>query len=167
MPSGWVEMGRIGRPYGLQGWVHLESWADPPESLLRHGVWYLTGGGRERVAVKVLASRSGPAGLVARVDGSSERDDAAALVGAVIELRREDLPAPAPGQYFRDDLLGFRVRNLEGVEFGTLERFVDMPASPVMVVKGETERWLPVTRQHLQRIDPEERCLWVDWPADF
>ena len=61
----------------------------------------------------------------------------------------------------------FRVRNLEGVEFGTLERFVDMPASPVMVVKGETERWLPVTRQHLQRIDPEERCLWVDWPADF
>ena len=36
-----------------------------------------------------------------------------------------------------------------------------------MVVKGERERWLPVTAQHLRQIDPAARRIVVDWPEDF
>jgi ribosomal 30S subunit maturation factor RimM len=42
-----------------------------------------------------------------------------------------------------------------------------MPANAVMVVRGEQERWLPVTREHLKSIDTEARCVRVDWPEDF
>jgi ribosomal 30S subunit maturation factor RimM len=42
-----------------------------------------------------------------------------------------------------------------------------MPANPVMVVDGERERWLPLTDQHLRRIDPVAKTIWVDWPEDF
>lgn len=167
MSSDWVEMGRIGRPNGLRGAVHVQSWTDPPEGLLKYGVWYLTGIGRDRQPVKLLGGRAGSGGLVVQLEGCAGREDAERLVGSLVEVKREDLPALPPGEYYRDDLLGFTVRTLDGVELGTIERFLDMPANPVMVVVGERERWLPLTRQHLTRIDPVGRGVWVDWPADF
>lgn len=161
-------MGRVGRPHGLHGGVHVESWTDPPEALLNYGVWYLSGAGRdERQPVRLLRGRSGPGGLVAQLEGCATREDAERLVGSLVEVRREDLPALPPGEHYRDDLLGFSVTNLEGVALGKVGKFLDMPANPVMVVVGERERWLPLTRQHLRRIDAAERCVWVDWPADF
>ena len=26
----WVELGRIGAPYGVKGWMHIDSFTDPP-----------------------------------------------------------------------------------------------------------------------------------------
>lgn len=89
------------------------------------------------------------------------------LVGSIIEVPRSALPNTAPGEHYRVDLIGFRVVNLEGVELGVIERFEDMPASAVMVVRGEQEHWLPVTRQHLKAIDSSARCVQVDWPEEF
>ena len=37
----WVELGRIGAPYGIKGWVHVESYTDPPEGLLEYRLWVL------------------------------------------------------------------------------------------------------------------------------
>jgi ribosomal 30S subunit maturation factor RimM len=37
----------------------------------------------------------------------------------------------------------------------------------MVVVEGERERWLPLTSQHLRRVDPDARELLVDWPEDF
>src|SRR4029077_15849724 len=37
----WVELGRLGAPYGVKGWVHVESYTDPPERLLEHREWVL------------------------------------------------------------------------------------------------------------------------------
>ena len=88
-------------------------------------------------------------------------------VGWRIEVPREELPPVEAGEHYREDLLGFRVYNAEGVDFGVLEAFLDLPANAVMVVKGDKERWLPVTPQHLSSIDREARCIRVDWPADF
>ena len=105
---------------------------------------------------------------MARVDGSGTPERAAELAGTVIEVARSDLPAPPPGEYYRDDLLGFSVRNLEGVLLGVLRSYIDMPANPVMVVvDGDRERWLPLTRQHLRRVETATRELTVDWPEDF
>ena len=59
------------------------------------------------------------------------------------------------------------VVNVEGAEFGALGRFEDLPAGAVMVVKGERERWIPVTGQHLRSIDSAARRIVVDWPEDF
>ena len=163
----WVELGRLGRPKGLKGWVHLESWTEPREAIFDYPGWYLRDAAGRRSQREVAEARSNPSGLEARLDGVSTREGAEALVGAIIEVPRAALPATAPGEHYWIDLVGFRVVNLEGVEFGVIERFEDMPANAVMVVRGERERWLPVTRQHLQSIDTATRCVRVDWPEDF
>jgi 16S rRNA processing protein RimM len=164
----YVEMGRLGRPYGVSGWSHVESWSEPADALLGYRHWYLKGlDGVRRLAVKHGARVHG-SGLVARVDDSESPERAAELTGTIIEVARSELAAPPPGEYYREDLLGFSVRNLEGAGLGVLRQFIDMPAHPVMVaMDGERERWLPLTDQHLRRIDPADRTIWVDWPEDF
>jgi 16S rRNA processing protein RimM len=167
-PGDYVEVGRLGRPYGVNGWSHVESWTEPPAALLRYRHWVLKAADGSRRPANRQGVRAQGTGIVARVDGSETPERAAALTGTVIEVARGDLPPAPPGEYYRDDLLGFSVRNLEGADLGVLRAFLDMPAHPVMVVvDGERERWLPLTSQHLRRVDPVARLLSVDWPEDF
>ena len=166
-PEDWVELGRLGRPQGLKGWLHLESWTDPSDALLNHAIWHLRTAHGFKQQMTVAESRRQSKGWIVRLESVTTREGAEVWVNALIELPREQLPPAPAGEYYRSELIGFRVFNLEQVDFGLLERFEDMPASAVMVVRGERERWLPVTPQHLRRIDPELRSIWVDWPEDF
>jgi len=147
--------------------MHLESWTDPPAALFDYPGWQLRSPSGARTAAAVADSRAGSGGLTLRLEGVETREQAELWVGCRIEVPREALPPTAPGEHYRHDLMGFRVFNLEGADFGVLERFEDLPASAVMVVKGERERWLPVTAQHLRQIDPAARRIVVDWPEDF
>ena len=104
---------------------------------------------------------------VARLAGVETREDAARLTGAGIEVERTALPDPGERQYYLVDLLGLVVRNVEGIELGRVDHFVDAPANRVMVVRGEREHWLPVTPQHLRKVDRDAGTIVVDWPADF
>ena len=163
-----MELGRLGRPKGLKGWLHLESWTSPPEALFDYPVWHLRSPAGARSEAGVAERWVGPNGLEARLEGVNSREGAEPWVGWIIEVPRSALPPTAPGEHYRVDLIGFRVCNLEGTELGVLERFEDMPASAVMVVRGaEREHWLPVTPQHLKAIDAEARSIRVDWPEDF
>jgi ribosomal 30S subunit maturation factor RimM len=44
-----------------------------------------------------------------------------------------------------------------------VEYFVETPAHPIMVVRGEQEFWVPAVPQHLRRIELEGRRVLVDW----
>ena len=69
-------------------------------------------------------------------DGIDDRDAAETLREWEILIERAALPQAAPREFYREDLLGFTVRNAEGVLLGSLQHFLSTPASPVMVVKG-------------------------------
>ena len=104
--------------------------------------------------------------LVARLEGIEDRDRAAALTGAVIEVDREQLPPTGEREYYQADLIGLPVRNLEGVELGKVSYFLETPTGPMMVVQGEREYWVPAVPKHLSKVDLAAGLIWVDWPAE-
>ena len=75
----------------------------------------------------------------AQLAGIGDRDAAESLREYEILIERAALPAAAEREYYREDLLGFTVRNVEGVVLGTLQYFLTAPATAVMVVRGERE----------------------------
>jgi 16S rRNA processing protein RimM len=162
----WVELGRIGSPYGVLGWMHIQSFTEPLEGVLDYPVWSLRLGPGPLTSHRLVEGRIQGRGLVARLEGVADRDAAALLRGAMIEVRRSALPPPGKREYYRGDLLGFAVRNLEGVELGTLDHFVDGPGAVMMVVAGTVEYWIPAIPQYLRKVELESRLLSVDWPAD-
>ena len=165
----WIELGRIGAPYGVKGWVHIDSHTDPPEGLLDHAQWILRLGSGVRVTRAVAESRSQGGKLVARLEGSEDRNAAAALTGATIEIDRANLPPTREREYYRADLIGLRVRNVEGVELGAVRHFVDAPAGPLMVVRDEAgrEQWVPAVPEYLRKVDLAAGAILVDWPVEL
>jgi 16S rRNA processing protein RimM len=162
----WVELGRIGSPYGVLGWMHVQSFTDPLEGVLDYPVWGLRLGPASQSSFRLVEGRIQGRGLVARLEGVADRDAAALLRGAMIEVRRSELPQPGQREYYRADLVGFVVRNLEGVELGRLDHFVDGVAGAMMVVVGTDEYWIPAIPQYLRKVDLDGRALSVDWPVD-
>jgi 16S rRNA processing protein RimM len=158
----FVELGRIGAPFGVQGWVKVRSFTDPPDELLRFRRWTLRLPEQPRVE-----GRWQGRGLVARLEGIEDRNAAERLNGASVEVPRRQLPPPGERQFYRADLIGLEVKNLEGLRLGVVEYFVDTPAQAVMVVRGEREHWVPATPQHLRRVDLAGGTIEVDWPLEL
>jgi 16S rRNA processing protein RimM len=165
----WVELGRLGAPYGIKGWIHVESHTDPPQRLLEYREWVLRLASGERVTRRVAAARQHADGLVAHLEGVAGRDEAAALTGAAVEVERASLPRLNEREYYRADLIGLPVRNLEGADLGRVSHFVDAPAGAVMVTKAPDgrERWVLANPTHLRRVDLPGREIVVDWPAEL
>lgn len=165
----WIELGRIRRPFGVKGWLHVESFTDPPEALLDYRQWMVrrTGGAR---AMRTLAEGRPHGGeLVVRLDGVEDRQVAQELVGAVIEVARGELPPTQAREYYRADLLGLAVSNREGVDLGVLAYFVEAANGVMMVIRQATtatEHWVPATPEYLWHVDLAAARIIVDWPID-
>jgi 16S rRNA processing protein RimM len=165
----WIELGRLGAPYGTKGWLHVDSYTDPPDGLLRYREWALRLANGERVTRRVASGRGHGRGLVAQLEGVGSREGAAALTGAIVEVERAALPPAGEHEYYRADLVGLAVRNLEGVALGAVSHFVDTPGGTVMVAKepGGKEHWVLASPQHLRTVDLVQRMIVVDWPVEL
>ncbi len=165
----WLELGRIGSPYGIKGWVHVQSFTDPPEKLLKYRDWIIKRARAEATAMKVAEGREHGGGLVARLEGIEDRDRAATLKGAAIRVARSALPKLRKREFYQADLIGLAVSNVEGAALGTVAHFVDTPGGTVMVVRGAAgnEHWVPATRERLRKVDLAAGHVIVDWPAEL
>lgn len=157
-----IELGTIGAPFGVRGWVKVRSYTDPPERILEYPVWII-GAGKGSESHALLDSGGSGGRLTARLAGVEDRDAATRLRGASIKVQREQLPALREGEYFRADLIGFEVCDLGGQVLGTLEYFVDSPAHALMMVSGRPGTLIPAVRPHLRRVDLARRRVVVDW----
>lgn len=143
--------------------MHVQSFTDPPEGLLRFASWGLRTA-EARWQRRVIEGHRQGRGLVARLEGVDDRTAAEALRGAMVEVARTDLPPPGARQFYRADLIGLPVWNLAGAELGVVQHFVDAPAGAVMVVRGEHEHWIPAVPSHLRSVDLAAGRIVVDWP---
>ena len=162
-----VALGRITGAFGVHGWVKIESYTEPREQILAFPTWRadLPGGGHRDVTH--LEGRRHGKGLVARLAGVDDRDQAIALARQELWIERRELPALRSGEYYQSDLIGLEVVNLEGRVLGRVDHFLDTGANAVMVVVGERERWLPMVPRHVPKIDVAGGRITVDWDADF
>lgn len=157
-----IELGVVGAPFGVRGWVKLRSYTEPPERLLQHRDLQLRLGCDWRLYRIEASGRSGGQ-LTVKLVGINDRDAALALRGSPVGVPRGDLPARAANEFYRADLIGCEVVNLAGVRLGILQHFVEIPAHALMVVHGEREHWVPAVPQHLRRVDLQARQIVVDW----
>ena len=151
----------------MRGWLRVQSFTDPPQRLFELPVWQLKSEAGATRAVKLLEVRPQGNGWIARLEGVDERDAASRLTGQMILVEHETLPPTEGREHYRDDLIGFEAKNLDGALLGVVDHFIDTPGNVVMVIQGEREHLVPVTREHLRSVDKDARRLVVDWPEDF
>jgi 16S rRNA processing protein RimM len=160
-----VVLGRISGVYGVRGWVKVFSDTRPREGILRYSPWLL-GDAKEPKAV--LEGRLQRKGVVARIAGCEDRDQAAALLDQEIAVPRDRLPPPSADEFYWVDLEGLEVITEEGTVLGMVDHLFSTGANDVLVVSGDRERLLPFAWDEVIRdVDFETGRIRVDWDPDF
>ena len=143
----YVEAGRIVNTHGVGGEVKIEVWLDSPEYFRSFKRLYLNGAEK-----KILSARVHKSFVIARLDGVEDLNAAMALKGKTVEILRADAHLKE-GEFFVQDILGFRVVDERGTEIGRLVDAEETPASMIYVVKGEKEHLIPAVREFILGID--------------
>ena len=156
-------MGRVAGAYGVRGWLKLAPERGVGETLAQAQEWWLG----ER-AYRVLEAKIHGATVVGRAAGIDTREQALALKGSTVAVRREALPELEPGHYYLADLVGLTVVNENGELLGVVKRLFTNGAQDVMeVVAGAVTRLLPWVPTVVKKVDLAERTVHVEWGADW
>lgn len=161
-----IVVGRIAGLFGVRGWVKVYSHTQPPENILGYMPWQVQLGGAW-VSLKPIDGRAHGKGVVALLEGYPDRDAATRLVGCDISVWREQLPDTASDEIYWADLIGLKVVNQDGTEFGTVDHLLETGANDVLVVQGERERLIPYIEHVVVEVDLDGGLLRVDWDPEF
>jgi len=164
-----VLIGRIVGLYGVQGWLKIESWAEPRMKIFDYQPWLLsTESGSETRIVGAKGRQQGK-GMVAQLPGIDDRERAAALIGMDIHVAREQLPPPGKDEYYWVDLEGLEVVTTEDVPLGRVSHLFATGANDVVVVRdGARERLIPfIQGSYVRSVDMSAKRMVVDWDPEF
>ena len=163
-----ILLGRIVGAFGIRGQIKIESWTEPRDAIFRYQPWILRDAlGNERPFDGARSKESGKH-LVATFPEVTDRDVVEAMRGTDIYVLRSALPPPKAGEFYWIDLEGFRVVNVEGVDFGTVSHLFSTGANDVLFVRGDRERMVPfVEPDFVKSIDFDGGLITVDWDPDF
>lgn len=160
-----ITLAYISAVHGVRGWVKVHSYTEPRDSILEYQPWILDGDGG---SIKVLASKIQRNGVIARLEGVETIEQARALIGTRISVRREQFKDLPENEYYWADLVGLRVVNLEGTELGLVKNLMATGANDVLVIAGEQEQLVPFVKgQFIKTVDIPGGKITVDWDPKF
>jgi 16S rRNA processing protein RimM len=145
--------------------VKVNSYTAPPEGIVKYPSWELVRAGHAERR-EVLDWKLAGGAVAVCLEGVGTREVARALTGSEVRVERSQLPPTAPGEYYWHDLMGLEAANREGVPLGRVDGVLELPAHPVLVLKGDRERLVPLVKERLVDVDLEGGRLTLDWHPD-
>lgn len=157
-------MGRIVAPYGVFGWLKVVPDTEAFDGLFDYDNWWLGKGDDWREMVVETAKVHNDV-IVVKLKGIDDRDAALACKGKQIAVPRAQLPEAEENEYYWSDLIGLRVKNLQGIDFGLIVDVFETGANDVVVVKPDVVE--PETlKQEVTSEAPVEKAVLSKSKAD-
>ena len=170
LASETVIVGKIGAPYGVKGWVKINSYTQNNQNIFSYTPWRVG-----NTDILVSHWRMHNKGMVAKLDGIDSRDDAERIKNLDIEITAQQLPALSDDEYYWRELIGMAVVTEAGYHLGTVKDVFATGANDVLQVNanindafGQKERLLPVLfDQVIRSIERTTGTITVDWDPAF
>lgn len=180
-PAELVVIGKITGVFGIRGWLKVHSYTEPRENFLQYPECFIKRGGQWQ-SVQFAEGKPHGKGLVVRIDGIDDRDQAAAYGQAEVAVQAHQLPPLDEQDFYWHQLEGLLVR-VGGQEpspgdraplLGIVDHLIATGANDVLVVKGcsgsidQRERLIPyLPDQVVQLVDLASGVIWVNWDPEF
>ncbi|MCR9258593.1 MAG: ribosome maturation factor RimM [Pseudomonadaceae bacterium] len=165
-----IVVGRIGAPYGIKGWVNVQSFTQPLENLLSYEPWLLqasaASGWQKSPSHRIRPHKKG---FVAGFEGVTDRDQAAVLTGTLIGVMRAAFNTTTDAdEFYWQDLTGCEVINQHNQVLGVVDHLMETGVHDVLVVKGlEPQLLIPFVDPYVEQVDLETRRITVQWEQDW
>ena len=156
MKNEFLEGGKIQTAHGVKGLLKIEHFCDSPKVLAKQKRIYLKrrdGSYEEREVIS--ASLMGEAVLMG-ISGINSREEASAIRGATVYLRREDVPI-SRGAMFISDMIGLCVYHAEtGERLGEISDINEVAGRRIYTVRCESgDRMVPDVKDFIKEISED------------
>lgn len=131
-PEKKILLAVIATAHGIRGEVVLRSYTQDPEAVADYGP--LTDAAGKRT-FKITSARATPKGVIARIEGVSDRTAAEALRGIELYVERAKLPKTRAREFYHADLVGLAVRDGEARELGWVVSVANFGAGDLLEVR--------------------------------
>lgn len=161
----YVIVGKIGKTYGIHGWLKVFSYTEVITDLLDFDTWYLEEGNGWK-AISEKAGREHSGAVVIKLPGYDTPEQARILTGKKIAVTRKQLPKLGKDEYYWADLDGLTVINQHGETLGKITQILATGANDVLVIKDEQgkEQAIPyLLSSVITKIDLKNQVMYVDW----
>ncbi|MBQ4377139.1 MAG: 16S rRNA processing protein RimM [Bacteroidales bacterium] len=157
------QLGKITKPFGFKGQVIFFLDVDDPMAYE----------GLESAFVEVKGALVPYFFKIININGNKatvQFDDltaeqALALVGGDLYLPLSMLPKLTGNQFYFHEVEGFNVIDSQHGDIGTIRTVIDYPAQPLFqIFKGETEILIPVVDPVIDRVDRENKTIYITAP---
>ena len=156
-----VEIGRLGRPHGLDGEQGLAPCTLTAPELLALGSFLWRGPDGSNRTLTLTTARAANQRMLVRFTEATDRAGASALTNGRLYVERERLPDPGPGVAYNFQLIGLEVVTEDGRAVGTISEIWPTPAHPVLVVHGHGEVLIPSIPEFVKAVSLEEKRITV------
>ena len=103
--------------------------------------------------------------LIVSLRGFSDRDQALKLAGFWLCIPQSEVPAPEDGEYFHYQLIGLKVRTVDGEYLGGLAEILETGSNDVYVVSGtDGDILVPALSRVIREINIDACLMVVDLP---
>ena len=158
MRPDFIPVGAVVNAHGIRGEVKVNPAGFDPEFIASFKTLYIGG-----QPVKVISARVHKSTVLLALPGVATMDDALALKGKTVSIRRTDAKLPK-GQYFDAELEGCTVLDdATGEELGKLDKVLHYPAHKVYQVRGGAHEYLipAVPEVFIASADPDAGIIRV------
>jgi 16S rRNA processing protein RimM len=157
-----VEIGVMGRPHGVLGKIRIFL-HNPSSTALRDAESIHISLDDQTRPYRVTSIQQGGKGLLVGLEGISNHDQAEALKGGRVCMRRSELSPTEPDEFYVADLIGLEGWDRETL-LGTVSSSRPQGSIEVVTVEGETESVeIPLVEDYVVEIDiPNGRILFRD-----
>ena len=155
----WLSVGRVSKPFGVRGEMHLTLHTDFPEQLTRRPVYV----GDERRQLQITAVRVQKEQAIIRIEGFTTVEAAEALRGKELFITAETA-APLPeGRFYIHQIIGLQVYTSAGDHYGIVRDVLSRPANDVYVVEHDgRETLIPAIKDVVKEINVAEGRLVIE-----
>ena len=150
---GRVCVAQIGAPHGIGGELRLAAFTQDPMALRDYGPLESEDGSR---TLRLEALRPAKNMLIARFQGITNRDAAAALTNVKLYVPRARLPEPEEESYYHRDLIGLEAVDGDGTRIGEICAVQNFGAGDLIEIapsSGGPTFLLPFTKAFVPSVD--------------
>lgn len=157
-------LGKITDAHGIRGEIRIRAYTEAPGDISAYGPLEDEAGDRRFSLSKVRLAKGG---VIARLDGIKDRNQAEALKGTELYVDRAKLPEQDDGIWYHTDLIGLAAIDPNGAAFGEVVSVQNYGAGDLLEIRpvdGSSTLLLPFTEDAVPTVDIAGGSLSINPP---
>lgn len=164
-----ILVGKLGKPFGLKGFIRLVAQDSAVPELKFPLQATLRFPGKEPLHINILKTQTQSGRIHLQIEGISDPESASNLTGGNVYIERSYFPRSKGEEYYLFELKGLKAVSEDGKELGwELIDIVENPAHSILVFEdGQREVLVPYVEKHVGKVLLQEGRIQIKNPEDW